>query len=350
MAKLNLMLAPDATRGKESEYIYGVRNNAMCFYRRPDRDTITAGEEEVRQRFRRAADYWKASLLRRAYGGFVLTPCVRRRGRMVEGRRRRLAEHQTDGAGLRHERQDFGAGSSADPGRPSEDAEAQAFLPGPAHEVIRRRCDEWRQFFRAVPKLAGLPEVTTAGHGQAQGQVAEIPVCTSGRRVFLPEGEHEVDRACLQLGRPIGGAAAGQLHLAGWFAATEQGMQDVRRQHRIEADPEGDAFLAQGGEPRLGHVQVEQQVRKVRDEFAAGRREAERLALEQAQAQLRLKLEHLGAECVELHRPGQVRQGSGQPPVPDDMEEQPQAMGIDLGIRPRLAEGVGGRRIQSFPP
>ena len=81
MAKLNLMLAPDATSGKESEYIYGVRNNRMYFYRRPDRDSITAGQQEVRRAFRRAAEYAKAAKadpeLRAFYEGLAAARGVR---------------------------------------------------------------------------------------------------------------------------------------------------------------------------------------------------------------------------------------------------------------------------------
>lgn len=57
--KVNLMLARDATSGKGREYSYGVRNNTMYFFRRPGRDSVPAGQLEVRQRFRHAAAYAK---------------------------------------------------------------------------------------------------------------------------------------------------------------------------------------------------------------------------------------------------------------------------------------------------
>jgi hypothetical protein len=58
MANLNLMLARDATEGKTSEYIYGVRNNRMYFYRR-SRDPIPESQQQVIDRFRLGARYAK---------------------------------------------------------------------------------------------------------------------------------------------------------------------------------------------------------------------------------------------------------------------------------------------------
>lgn len=59
MANLNLMLARDATEGKSSEYIYGVRNNRMYFYRRPSRDSIPESQRQVIDKFRLGALYAK---------------------------------------------------------------------------------------------------------------------------------------------------------------------------------------------------------------------------------------------------------------------------------------------------
>jgi hypothetical protein len=60
MAKLNLMLARDATSGNEREYIYGVRNNRMYFYRRPDPASRPESQRQVIDKFRLGAEYAKA--------------------------------------------------------------------------------------------------------------------------------------------------------------------------------------------------------------------------------------------------------------------------------------------------
>lgn len=77
MAKLNLMLARDATNGNEREYIYGLRNNRMYFYRRPDPAARPESQRQVIDKFRLGAEYAKAvkadPVQRAFYEGLVAT-------------------------------------------------------------------------------------------------------------------------------------------------------------------------------------------------------------------------------------------------------------------------------------
>ena len=70
MAKPDLFLAPDATRGRDSEYIYPRRGNRMYFYPRLKPVETSPALTAVRDRFSDAAEYAKAVLLdpdRRAF-------------------------------------------------------------------------------------------------------------------------------------------------------------------------------------------------------------------------------------------------------------------------------------------